>query len=147
MGLPYRCQLEYEINGVQYINDSKATNLDSTIAAITSVGEQIAGKIILILGGQTKGRFISSIALIEKYVSKVLLIGVDATIIAEQLGNIAKLDLCDSLENAVTRASKFATSGDAVLLSPACASFDMFTNFAHRGEVFKRCVNKLKKIN
>ncbi|MDC3221511.1 UDP-N-acetylmuramoyl-L-alanine--D-glutamate ligase [Gammaproteobacteria bacterium] len=145
-GLPYRCQLEHEISGVQYINDSKATNLDSTIAAITSVGEQIAGKIILLLGGQTKGGDLSPLLpLIERHVTKVLLIGRDAPIIAEQLGNIAKLDLCDSLENAVTRASKFATSGDAVLLSPACASFDMFTNFVHRGEVFKRCVRTLTK--
>lgn len=143
-GLPHRCQRVMEHHGVRWYNDSKGTNVGASVAAITSLAAVIPGKIILIVGGDAKNADLSDLcAPITEHVSHVILLGRDAERIRDTLssldGNIT-FHHVDSMANAVTCAAELATSGDAVLLSPACASFDMFRNFEHRGEVFTQAV-------
>lgn len=138
IGLPHRYEFVIKNNQVTWINDSKATNEGSTIAAINSVEP---GKSILILGGQTKGQeFEKLIGLINKKVKHVILIGESQDFFANiiETANVAR-----SLEEAVLHANSIAQPGDTVLFSPACASFDMFKNFEHRGNCFKSTVMDL----
>lgn len=145
-GLPHRCQLVCEHNGVLWYNDSKGTNVGATLASIEGLGESVNGsdkkKIILILGGVGKGAsFVPLGSAIEKYVKMIVLIGRDANMIYEDLKpfcnnfHYAKT-VRGSLEDALNIINNNVLIGDIVLLSPACASFDMFDNFEHRGEVF-----------
>jgi len=143
-GLPHRCQWIKTLNGVDWYNDSKGTNVGATQAAITSLGAHVKGKLILILGGQGKGADFSALRKpVQQYVKQIILIGEDAPIIEKALKDTATLSFADSMEAAVQSAQLAATPGDAVLLSPACASFDMFDNFEHRGDVFIKSVEAL----
>jgi len=143
-GLPHRVQLVRKIQGVLWYNDSKGTNVGATLAAIEGFGGVIKGKLILIAGGVGKNAdFSPLIPSIKKYVKTVILIGQDANMIANVLGVCVPIHFAKSMEEAVLIAAKRSEVGDNVLLSPACASFDMFKNFEHRGNVFMDIVNAL----
>lgn len=143
-GLTHRCEWVAEKNGVAWYDDSKGTNVGATAAAIESLGSTITGKLILIAGGLGKGADFTSLCKpVAHYVKVVILIGADALLIAEALQNATVIKHAKSLEEAVLLAKDLSVAGDAVLLSPVCASFDMFNNAEHRGEVFKEIVNNL----
>lgn len=134
-GLEHRCQLVGERDGIRFYNDSKATNVGATIAAIGGLASQ-PGNIILIAGGDGKGANFSNLASsLERYVRWLVLIGKDAQNIAAQAGTVPVIR-CETLEQAVHGAFNQARAGDIVLLSPACASFDMFDNYVDRGNQF-----------
>ena len=143
-GLRHRCEFVAEKNGVEFYNDSKGTNIGATLAAIQGLARD-PKQLIIILGGEGKGQdFTELTPALRAINSKVILIGRDAPIIAESIGNAATIICAGLMQDAVNKAFAAANPGDAVLLSPACASFDMFKNYEHRGEVFKDCVSKLK---
>ncbi|MEB0134442.1 UDP-N-acetylmuramoyl-L-alanine--D-glutamate ligase [Actimicrobium sp. CCC2.4] len=146
-GEPHRVELVTTLAGVTYFDDSKGTNVGATVAALTGLGLQQQGKLVLIAGGDGKGQDFTPLAApVAKHVRAVLLIGKDADAIRAALtGHIGQVELldCASLEQAVERAAALAQAGDAVLLSPACASLDMFRNYAHRAEVFVDAVREL----
>jgi len=136
----HRLELVREIAGVKYINDSKATNVDSVWFALKSFDEPV----LLILGGQDKGNDYNQIKnLVLEKVKKIYAIGSSAEKIFNFFHHDVKVEIEKSLEDAINSASRETISGDVVLLSPACASFDMFDNYEHRGRVFKEAVNKL----
>ena len=146
-GVEHRIEFVADISGVKFYNDSKATSVDATLKALEALSEE-AGKTILILGGRGKNAPYSPlIPLIEKTVRKLVLIGEDADNIEAQLKNHAEIIRADSMQNAVIKSFEFATKGDSVLLAPACASFDMFKSFEHRGEVFKSEIGKLNGLS
>ena len=143
-GLPHRCQLVRERNGVSWYNDSKGTNVGATLAAIQGLGPEIQNKLILIAGGVGKNAdFTPLVPAIEKYVKKVVLIGEAAPLLAEVIGGRVEVCFGNSMEEAIGLADQASSEGDSVLLSPACASFDMFNNFEHRGDVFTKLVEGL----
>jgi UDP-N-acetylmuramoylalanine--D-glutamate ligase len=145
-GLPHRCQWVAKINGVDWYNDSKGTNVGAAQAAIEGMGTNIAGKLVLIAGGRGKGADFSSLySSVKKYVRSVILIGEDAPKLATALNGAAEILNAKSMRQAVKISIEKARQGDIVLLSPACASFDMFDNFEHRGKVFAEEVNRLKE--
>ena len=136
----HRLELVRQIDGVKYINDSKATNVDSVWYALKSFDEPI----LLILGGQDKGNDYNQIKdLVLEKVKKIYAIGSSAEKVFNFFHHDVKVEIENSLEDAVKSASRETISGDVVLLSPACASFDMFNNYEHRGKVFKEAVNNL----
>jgi UDP-N-acetylmuramoylalanine--D-glutamate ligase len=136
----HRLEMVREVNGVKYINDSKATNVDSVWYALKSFNEPI----LLILGGQDKGNNYEQIKdLVLQKVKKIYAIGSSAEKVLNFFYHDVKVELEKTMEGAVKSASREAVKGDVVLLSPACASFDMFNNYEHRGKVFKEAVNKL----
>ena len=146
-GLPHRLEKVAEIGGVAYYNDSKGTNVGATVAALNGFAELAArgARVILIAGGESKGQDFAPLAdPVSRHARAVILIGRDAGLIERALeaGGVASLR-ADSMEQAVAQARAQAQPGDAVLLSPACASFDMFRNYPHRGEVFAACVRHL----
>jgi UDP-N-acetylmuramoylalanine--D-glutamate ligase len=135
-------RLEYvaTIRGVEYYNDSKATNVDATIKAL----ESFPANIHLILGGKDKGSDYSALnSLLRQRVKRVYTIGAAAAKIEAQIKGTAEIVHAETLENAIRRASESAQPGDIVLLAPACASFDQFRNYEHRGKVFKEVVKAL----
>ncbi len=137
-------RLEYvaTIGGVEYYNDSKATNVDATIKAL----EAFEGNLLVILGGLDKGSDYSVLRpLLAKRARCALLIGSAADKIAGHLGDSVPLVHAQTLENAMAEAARRARSGDVVLLAPACASFDQFQNYEHRGRVFKELVARLAR--
>jgi UDP-N-acetylmuramoylalanine--D-glutamate ligase len=139
-GVEHRLEFVREINGVKFINDSKATNIDSVWYALRSFNNPI----FLILGGQDKGNDYNQIKdLVKEKVKKIYAIGSSAEKIFNFFHKIIKVEIQTSLESAVGAANKEARENDIVLLSPACASFDMFRNYEHRGLIFKEAVNKL----
>ena len=141
-GLPHRCQLVAIKNGVTFINDSKATNVGATVAAIQSFKPQFADNIVLIAGGDAKGADLSSLKdIIDETVKAVVCFGKDAPAIAKL--SPRKSQLVSNLQEAVTTANQYAQAGDLILLSPACASLDMFANYMQRGEQFAQCVEAL----
>ena len=136
----HRLELVRQIDGVKYINDSKATNVDSVWYALKSFDEPI----LLILGGLDKGNDYEQIKqLVIQRVKKIYAIGSSAEKVFNFFHHDVKVEIEKTLEDAVNSSSREAASGDVVLLSPACASFDMFNNYEHRGRVFKEAVNKL----
>jgi UDP-N-acetylmuramoylalanine--D-glutamate ligase len=141
-GLPHRVEKIAEIEGVTYYDDSKGTNVGATEAALYGMGNR---KAVVILGGDGKGQDFSPLkAAVEANARAVLLIGRDASLIAAALaGSGVETHPVASLREAVEQAQRLAHPGDAVLLSPACASFDMFRNYIHRAEVFIEAVQKL----
>lgn len=142
-GLPHRCQLVREHDGIRWINDSKGTNVGATIAAIETVAAN-QKKVILIAGGVGKGADFSLLKpSLNAYVKQLILIGESALTIEKQCHGAAPITHAKTLEDAITTAKDNALSGDVVLFSPACASFDMFKNYIHRGEVFEGLVNSL----
>ncbi|MDY7566414.1 UDP-N-acetylmuramoyl-L-alanine--D-glutamate ligase [Pseudomonas sp. RTC3] len=143
-GLAHRCQWLRERAGVNYYDDSKATNVGAALAAIEGLGVDIAGKLVLIAGGDGKGADFSALrAPVAAYCRVVVLLGRDAELLAKTFGDAVPLVRVKTLEEAVQRAAEWAQSGDAVLLSPACASLDMFKNFEERGRVFAHAVEGL----
>ncbi len=144
-GLPHRVELVAErADGVRYYDDSKGTNVGATAAALEGLGR----KVVLIAGGDGKGQdFAPLAAVFAHHVRAAVLIGRDAGLIgAAVAGSGVPLEYADSLDAAVTRADALAQPGDAVLLSPACASLDMFRNYAHRAEVFIAAVRRLPRV-
>jgi UDP-N-acetylmuramoylalanine--D-glutamate ligase len=138
-GLPHRLELVVRRKGVDWYDDSKGTNVGATIAALRGLGR----KAVLILGGEGKGQDFSPLrAPVTQFASRVLLIGRDAQLIGAVLAGLPS-ERCASLEAAVQRAAQLAKAGEAVLLSPACASFDMFRDYKHRGEAFVAAVRSL----
>ncbi|MFJ7885744.1 UDP-N-acetylmuramoyl-L-alanine--D-glutamate ligase [Pseudomonas sp. NPDC096917] len=143
-GLEHRCQWVRELDGVSYYNDSKATNVGAALAAIDGLGSDMDGKLILIAGGDGKGADFSGLRdSVAKHCRAVVLIGRDADLISAALGDTVAQIRVASLDDAVARSRSLAYSGDAVLLSPACASFDMFKNYEERGHLFARAVEAL----
>ncbi len=139
-GLPHRTQFIAEINGVNWINDSKATNVGATVAALTG----LPGKHVLIAGGIAKGADFSELrGVIEKHCRAVVLFGQDAAQIKSVLSDSVTVKTVDDLQSAVASAQSLAQQGDNVLLAPACASFDMFDDFEHRGDTFIQLVELL----
>lgn len=139
-GLPHRLEPVRTLNGVEWINDSKATNVDSVEKSLTA----FPGNVLLILGGRGKGAPYAPLRpLVKERVKAILTIGEDAAKVAEELGDLKPLHACENLPNAVRKASDLAHAGDVVLLSPACASYDQFNNFEERGETFKELVRRL----
>lgn len=140
-GLPHRCELVRKRNGVCWYNDSKGTNVGATLAAIEGLGSDIKGKLVIIAGGVGKSADFSPLVLsIEKYAKSVVLIGEAAPLLASVIGDRVDVQFAKTMEEAVLLSDGIAASGDSVLLSPACASFDMFKNFEHRGQVFADAV-------
>lgn len=136
-GVEHRIEFVAEIDGIKFYNDSKATNVDSTVKAL----EAFERNIVLILGGKDKGSDYTVLApLIGERVKQVILIGAASNKIEEQLRGVGPMSRARSMEDAVAGAMEHATAGDIVLLAPACASFDMFDNYEHRGRVFKEAV-------
>ena len=142
-GEPHRVQAIGSINGVEFFDDSKGTNVGATVAALHGLGEN--RKLVLILGGEGKGQDFHPLAEpVRKYVRAVVLIGRDADQSRQALQNTAvEMLSADSMEQAVATANARAHAGDAVLMSPACASFDMFRDYAHRAQVFCKTVAEL----
>ena len=140
-GLPHRSQWIAEENGVAWYNDSKATNVGAAIAAINGTE---ANKIILIAGGQAKGQDFSPLKnVVKNRVKQLILLGEDAELIKSELSGLTEISSVNDLSEAVKKASEVAISGDAVLLSPACASFDMFSGYEQRGDVFVAAVKEV----
>ena len=140
-GLEHRTQWVAKINGVNWFNDSKGTNVGATLAAI----QGLPGKHVLIAGGQGKGAdFLPLRNIARQRLRAVVLIGEDAEKIAQAIDQVVPVTFADDMDDAVHLAAGLAQSGDNVLLSPACASFDMFQGFAHRGEVFMKAVEALR---
>lgn len=143
-GLPHRCQWVAKINDIDWYNDSKATNVGSTIAAIEGLGSEIKGKIVLLAGGLGKNADFSKLYHpVAKYVRTLVLYGKDKDHIAAPLNGATSVLFAKDLPGAVNVAKENAMRGDAVILSPACASFDMFRDFEHRGEVFMNIVREI----
>jgi len=144
-GLTHRTQLVAEKSGVRWYNDSKGTNVGATIAALEGLHDPAGeGRAVLIAGGDCKGADFSELApVVQRTCRAVVLIGRDAALVREALAGGIELVAADSLEQAVEASARLARAGDHVLLSPACASFDMFRGFAHRGEVFMDLVGRL----
>lgn len=143
-GLPHRCQWVRTHYDVDWINDSKGTNIGATVSAVCGIGSSIQGKMVLIAGGQGKGADFTELrSCIKAYVQCVILIGEDAQAIHQAIADIVPTICTESLDEAVLLAAMKSKPGDVVLLSPACASFDMFRDFNHRGEVFIASVNAL----
>ncbi len=144
-GLPHRCQWVANIAGVDYFNDSKATNADAAAAAVRNLAAARDGRILLLAGGVAKDADFASLAPAARESARAaILFGRDAERIAAVLQPEIPLRFAADLAEAVDLARAGALPGDAVLLSPACASFDMFDNFRHRGESFMRCVERLR---
>jgi len=136
-GIEHRLEYVRTINGVDYYNDSKATNVESVKYALKSFDRPV----IIILGGRDKDSdFSILLPFLKEHVKQVLLIGEAALKIEPAIRNIIDYSHVDSMENALSTATQIAQTGDVVLLAPACASFDMFDNYEHRGRVFKEIV-------
>lgn len=145
-GLAHRCQWVGEYQGVNYYDDSKATNVGATLAAVEGIGNEKT-RLILIMGGDGKGADFSPLAApIEHYCRAILLIGRDAPIIEALLSQSMPRVYVNSMEEAVKQAALLAKAGDVVLLSPACSSLDMFKNFEERGHLFAKAVEALNEV-
>jgi UDP-N-acetylmuramoylalanine--D-glutamate ligase len=142
-GLPHRCQWIATKNGVDFFNDSKGTNVGATIAAIQGL-ERTPALLILIAGGEGKGADFNQLTPVVKgRVRAAVLIGRDAPLIEQALSTVAQVISASTMQDAVAKAYATAHDGDAVLLSPACASFDMFKNYEDRGARFCQAVEEL----
>lgn len=139
-GVEHRLEFVRELDGVEYVNDSKATNVDSVWYALRSYDKPL----YLILGGKDKGNDYDRLKdLVKQHVKKIYAIGSSAQKVYDYFHSIVPTEIKDSMESCVKAGRVEAEKGTIVLLSPACASFDMFDNYEHRGKVFKEAVNKL----
>ncbi|MCE3251002.1 MAG: UDP-N-acetylmuramoyl-L-alanine--D-glutamate ligase [Cellvibrio sp.] len=142
-GLRHRCEFVMEKDAVEFYNDSKGTNIGATLAAIQGLARD-PQQLIVILGGEGKGQDFTELAPALRAInSRVVIIGRDGPIIAEAIGDAAKIVFANNMQDAVNKSFAIANPGDAVLLSPACASFDMFKNYEDRGEKFCLAVKEL----
>ncbi|WP_122900410.1 UDP-N-acetylmuramoyl-L-alanine--D-glutamate ligase [Acinetobacter sp. B51(2017)] len=148
-GLEHRCEFVQEINGVRYYNDSKGTNIGATLAALDGLGAAIepqGGKVAIILGGQGKGQDFTALRdALSKYAKVAVLLGVDRAMIETAIQGTTELVNVDTLEQAVQVCQQHAEANDVVLLSPACASLDMFKSYGQRGHAFVACVAALSQ--
>src|SRR3546814_496572 len=144
-GEPNRTEFVRSVGGVDFINDSKGTNVGATLAALEGLGQTV----VLIAGGLGKGQDFSPLAkAVSEFARAVVLIGQDAALIAETLdASGVPMEQVESMDEAVQRGFALAQPGDAVLLSPACASMDMFRDYGHRGQVFVDAVETLALDN
>lgn len=143
-GLPHRCEWIREYNDIVWINDSKGTNVGAALAAIEGLGPEIPGKWILIAGGVGKNADFAPLKpAVVKYCRAVILIGAAKAMLYELLEAVIPCISAGSMSDAVAKALQQAKPGDGVLLSPACASWDMFNNFEERGNAFKEAVKSL----
>lgn len=139
-GVEHRLEFVREIDSVKYVNDSKATNVDSVWYALTA----FENPIILLLGGRDKGNDYSKLkSIVKDKVKKIIAIGESAEKVKFEFQNDVCVEIASSMQEAVEKAKSSAAAGDIVLLSPACASFDWFKNYEHRGSVFKEIVRNL----
>lgn len=144
VGLSHRCQLVKEVAQVRFIDDSKGTNVGATVAALNGLGAGLNGRIILIAGGDGKGAEFDELTQpLGQYARALVLIGRDAVQIAATAPESVKVSFAEDMPTAVQQAAREAEPGDIVLLSPACASFDMFTNYIARGLAFVEAVQSL----
>ena len=142
-GLPHRTEFVAEIDGVSWFNDSKGTNVGATVAALQGLDRGDASRTVLIAGGDCKGAEFSVLTdVLARCVRGVVLIGRDASEIAAVIPDSIEQALAAGMDDAVEKAAAMASPGDRVLLSPACASFDMFSGFAERGERFMQAVRR-----
>ena len=143
-GLPHRTEFVAERNGVRWYNDSKGTNVGACIAALSGLQADNASRTVLIAGGQAKGAdFSPLVPVVEATVRAVILIGEAAPVIKSELSGVVPVIHASNMDEAVVLAAEQALAGDRVLLSPACASFDMFKGYEHRGKVFIEAVRGL----
>lgn len=143
-GLEHRCQWLRQVHGVDWYNDSKATNVGAALAAIEGLGADNAGKLVLIAGGDGKGADFSSLKEpVAQFCRAVIVLGRDGERVAQALGGAVLIERVTSIEEAVQVAAQCAQAGDSVLLAPACASLDMFKSFEERGDVFAQAVEAL----
>jgi UDP-N-acetylmuramoylalanine--D-glutamate ligase len=143
-GVEHRIEYVATIGGVEYFNDSKATNVDATLKAL----DAFSGNVLVILGGKDKGSDYKILRQsLRSRARMVLLIGSAADKIEADLAGVIPVERMQTLERAVESASQRAKPGDIVLLAPACASFDQFENYEHRGRVFKQLVRELEKLH
>ncbi|MFN2596575.1 MAG: UDP-N-acetylmuramoyl-L-alanine--D-glutamate ligase [Pyrinomonadaceae bacterium] len=143
----HRLEFVAEAGGVKFFNDSKATNVDAAVKAFKAFAEE-PGKVVLILGGRGKNAPYAPLApLVEAKARALVLIGEDADRIESELRDHAPTLRATDMADAVRRATDAARPGDVVLLAPACASFDMFENYGHRGRAFKEAVNELRNAD
>ncbi|MDH5692409.1 MAG: UDP-N-acetylmuramoyl-L-alanine--D-glutamate ligase, partial [Gammaproteobacteria bacterium] len=139
-GLSHRCEIVLEQNGILWINDSKGTNVGATLAAIKGIEQPI----ILIAGGDGKGADFSPLKeAVKNKVKQIVLIGKDAKKISDAVGEVVPVSFATDMQAAVLVANELAVKGDCVLLSPACASLDMFTDYKHRGNEFSAEVKRI----
>ncbi len=137
-GLAHRMQTIAVTNGVSWVNDSKATNIGATATALDNLEQTV----VWIAGGQGKGADFEELRpIVNQNIKQLILIGEDATRIETALNGMLPISLANDMQEAVAQAHGVVDSGDIVLLSPACASFDMFHGFEHRGDEFARCVS------
>ena len=143
-GLSHRCQFVDRINGVEYINDSKGTNVGSTIAAVDGLAPDCSGTLHVLLGGDGKGQdFTPLVSVMQQYTVKTYVFGAEAGVLARLLAGSAPCFRVGTLDEAFQIAHLNAVEGDSVLLSPACASFDQFVNYMERGHAFERLVRSI----
>jgi UDP-N-acetylmuramoylalanine--D-glutamate ligase len=139
-GLPHRLQFVAEKSGVRYFDDSKGTNVGAVVQSLAS----FPGPVILLAGGVDKGGDYRPLQpLVREKVKELIVFGQARDLIKAALGQETKTLVVNTLAEAVHEAAAVAVPGDAVLLSPACASFDQFDNYVHRGQVFRACVEAL----
>lgn len=139
--VPHRCVQVASHRDVSWIDDSKATNVGATLAAITGIGAQCAGKLILIAGGDAKGADLSLLRdALHAHVDTLITLGKDGPAIAALYPEAIQVE---TMQSAVEKAQSLACAGDTVLLSPACASLDMFDNYEHRAAVFKHAIDEV----
>lgn len=142
---PHRCVEIARVNDIRYIDDSKATNIGATVAALEGIGPTIKGKLILIAGGDAKGADMGNLtSYLNQHVSHVFALGKDAHLFEKSFAHTTRVA---TMKDAVKAATRLAAPGDVVLLSPACASLDMFKNYMHRGDVFKQDVHDLHNLH
>jgi len=140
----HRLEFVAEIDGVKFYNDSKATSVDATLKALEAFAKE-QGKVVLILGGRgKKAPYAPLIDLIRTKVRQLVLIGEDSETIASELGDYASVERASDMRDAVAKSFAAAKPGDVILLAPACASFDLFDSFEHRGKVFKQAISDFK---
>jgi len=144
-GVEHRLEFVADIDGVRYINDSKATNVNSCWYALESMPRKDASSVVLILGGKDKGNDYTEIEpLVREKVKAIVCMGKDnAKLLDFFTGKVPRIADTHSLDEAIAACRGFASEGDTVLLSPCCASFDLFTSYENRGELFKQAVNAL----
>jgi UDP-N-acetylmuramoylalanine--D-glutamate ligase len=141
-GLPHRMQFVARKGAVNYINDSKATNVAAAVASI----ESVEGMLVLLAGGEGKGGDFSELAAaVEPKLRAAVLLGTDATAIADALDTVMPVYFAEDMQDAVSQAAVYAEPDDTVLLAPACASFDQFENYAARGDAFRHAVEALQR--
>ena len=141
-GLPHRLEQVAELDGITFYNDSKATNVDAAVRAVKSFDRPL----ILIAGGRHKGSdYAPLVRAAEGRVKKAVFLGEAKDILAASFEGVLPFSLAEDMEEAVSTAFSYASGGDVVLLAPACSIFDMFSDYSHRGRVFRSAVERIAR--